>query len=339
MRILLRLALVLGLLALLAVVGGYYHLQSRFEHAMAPTELEPVVFTVTKGATLRAIGERLAQEGLIESALYWQLYNRLNPGPGAKAGRHALSRAMSLKAIRSALSENPLPEDEPLTIVEGWRLRDTDAELARFGRIEAGAYLAAARDPSRFTIDFPLDGATDLEGYLFPETYRVAPGPLDVHKLIQRQLDAFDERFYQPHAEEISKQKRSLRELVIMASMLEREEPKPATRPQVAGILWKRIDAGWALGVDATSRYTLDDWSDRRKFLKQLRDENDPYNTRLKLGLPPGPIGAPSLPSLEAALRPVESPYWYYLHDKDQNIRFAKDAAGHEANRKKYDVY
>ncbi len=339
MRILLRLALIFGLLAVLGAAGAYLHIQKQFDLAIEPGNSEPFIFTVTKGATLRGIGERLQAEGLIENALYWQLHNRLNPGPGAKAGRHALARSMSLRAIRQAITENPLPEDEPLTIVEGLRLRDVDAELSRLGRIEAGTYLKAASDPSRFTIRFSLEGASTLEGYVFPETYRVPPGPLDVDRFIQRQLDAFYERFHEPHADEITRQKRSLRELVIMASMLEREEPKPAVRPEVAGILWKRIDAGWALGVDATSRYTLDDWSDRRKFLKQLRDEKDPYNTRLRFGLPPGPIGAPSLPSLLAALRPVDSPYWYYLHDKDQNIRFAKDAAGHEANRKKYNVY
>ena len=335
----LRLALVLGLTGVLGAAGVYVYVEQQFDLAIAPDDTEPVIFTVAKGSTLRSIGERLQVDGLIKDALYWQIHNRLNPGPGAKAGRHALSRSMSLRAIRQAITENPLPEDEPLTIVEGWRLRDIDAELTRLGRIEAGTYLKAASDPSRFTLRFDLEGATNLEGYVFPETYRVPPGPLDVDKMIQRQLDAFADRFYEPHAEEITKQKRSLRQIVIMASMLEREEPKPATRPEVAGILWKRIDAGWALGVDATSRYTLDDWSDRRKFLKKLRDESDPYNTRLRFGLPPGPIGAPSLPSLLAALRPVASPYWYYLHDKDQNIRFAKDAAGHEANRKKYDVY
>ena len=67
-----------------------------------------------------------------------------------------------------------------------------------------------------------------------------------------------------------------------MASMLEREEPKPEQRPMVAGILWKRIDNKWNLGVDATSRYTLEEWNNRKAFLKKLRDPKDPYNTRLK---------------------------------------------------------
>ena len=124
-----------------------------------------------------------------------------------------------------------------------------------------------------------------------------------------------------------------------MASMLEREEPVASVRPKVAGVLYKRLDAKHPLGVDATSRYTLDAWNDRRAFLKKLRDPDDPYNTRLRIGLPPTPIGAPGLPSLQAALRPVASPYWYYLHDAKQQIHFAETAEGHEANRRRYDVW
>ena len=91
--------------------------------------------------------------------------------------------------------------------------------------------------------------------------------------------------------------------------------------------------------MDATSRYTLEKWNERKPFLKKLRDPGDPYNTRLKEGLPPTPIGAPSLDSLVAALRPVKSKYWYYLHDADQNIHFARTAEQHEANRKRYNVW
>jgi UPF0755 protein len=124
-----------------------------------------------------------------------------------------------------------------------------------------------------------------------------------------------------------------------MASMLEREEPTPSQRSLVAGILWKRLDHGWKLGVDATSRYTLEEWNDRGAFLRQLRDANDPYNTRLREGLPPTAIGNPGLVSLEAALAPIESEYWYYLHDADKILRPGRNAAEHEALRRRYNVY
>jgi UPF0755 protein len=126
---------------------------------------------------------------------------------------------------------------------------------------------------------------------------------------------------------------------VIMASLLEREEPRPELRPQVAGVLYNRLDHSMPLGVDATSRFKLDDWNDRAAFLKMLRDLDDPYNTRQRAGLPPGPIGAPGLASLVAALRPEPTPYWYYLHDRNAVIHFARTLKEHEANRRKYDVW
>ena len=107
----------------------------------------------------------------------------------------------------------------------------------------------------------------------------------------------------------------------------------------VAGILWKRIDTDNALGVDATSRYELDDWNDRSGFLQHLRDPEDPYNSRLRKGLPPTAIGNPVVSSLEAAIAPVKSEHWYYLHDAQGNLHPARNAAEHEANRKKFNVY
>jgi UPF0755 protein len=334
----LRLALFLLVLVAGAAVGGYLYVDRVNGTPMNPAA-EPLELTVPKGASLAQVGSLLEAQGLIRGALFWRLHLRLHPGaPRPTAGRHQVSAAMDVPALLQALAGPPIPDDVPLTLVEGWRIRDTDAFLAGKGLIEAGAYLRAAQEPARFSLPFPFEQPT-LEGYLYPETYMVPPGPIDVERLIARQVSAFHERFVVPHAQEIERSGRTLHELVVMASMLEREEPEPATRPQVAGVLFKRLSSKMALGVDATSRYGLEDWNDRVAFLKRLRDPADPYNTRLKLGLPPGPIGAPSLPSLLAALRPVDSPYWYYLHDAEKKIHFGKDAAEHEANRRRYDVW
>jgi UPF0755 protein len=245
---------------------------------------------------------------------------------------------MTLAELATALEGPPLPEDVPFVVIEGWRLRDTDEALATAGLIQPGAYLAAASKPSRYTAPFPLPSGT-LEGYLYPETYRVVPGALAVEELIQRQLDTFAERFYLPHREALTHSGRSLHEVVVMASMLEREEPVPAQRPLVAGILWKRVDRGVPLGVDATSRYQLAEWNDRQAFLQRLRDPEDPWNSRLRKGLPPGPIGAPTVESLQAALSPQASEFWYYLHDSERRLHPSRNAEEHEALRRKYNVY
>lgn len=339
MRRLLVIALVLVGVTAVGIGGLYAWVEAAANAPVKAEDTTPVQVEIPKGASLTRVGHVLQRSGLINDVNVWRLYVKLHgSGPGVKAGRHALNKGMNVPRLLDALSKNPLSEDVPLTMVEGWRLRDADAWLSANGWIEAGAYLEATKDPTKYTIPFEIEGAT-LEGYLLPETYAVPKGPLDVPKLVQRQIDGFSARFAKPFADEIAKSGRTLHDIVVMASMLEREEPKPAVRPNVAGILFKRLDHKNPLGVDATSRYLLDDWSDRRKFLAKLRDPDDPYNTRLKAGLPPTAIGAPSIDSLLGALRPVASEYWYYLHDAQQNIRYARDGAGHEANRKKYNVY
>ncbi len=333
--------LALAVLAVVALGGGYLWIQDRIDTPVAPGETATIEFTVPKGASARALGPLLADAGLVADARLWRVFLWQRGGLDAKAGRHAVSRGMTLAELARTLEGPPLPEDVPFAVLEGWRLRDIDAALVARGFIRPGEYVKAASDLARYRAPFPLPegpGRT-LEGYLYPETYRVVPGSFDVHALVQRQLDLFAERVFVPHRPGIEKAKRSFDELVIMASLLEREEPEPAQRPLVAGILWKRIDRGIPLGVDATSRYELPEWNDRKAFLARLRDEKDPWNTRHKQGLPPGPIGAVTVVSFRAALEPVASEFLYYLHDGERRLRPARDAAEHEANRRRFNVW
>jgi UPF0755 protein len=335
--------LLLGLLVVLVlaaggVAGTFMWAERAVQRAVAPPGAPLVEFTVPRGASGRGLGPMLVQQGLIADSRVWtwHLFRRGRFAP--KAGRHEVSPSMTLAEVATALEGPPLPDDAPFVVIEGWRLRDTDAALATAGLIAPGAYIEAASHPERFTAPFPLPKGT-LEGYLYPETYRVVPGSLDVNALVQRQLDTFAERFYVPHREVLASSGRTLHEVVVMASMLEREEPLPEQRPLVAGILWKRVDTGFPLGVDATSRYELEEWNDRKAFLQRLRDPSDPWNTRHRKGLPPGPIGAPTVASLQAALTPRPSDYWYYLHDAERRLHPSRNAQEHEALRRKYNVY
>jgi UPF0755 protein len=339
MRTIVRLFVVLLVLGIAAVAGAWFWLERAANTPLDPNGAsKPTEFRVKDGASLNQVGRELEQAGLIESELIWRLYRRLHGAPLPKAGRHPVHPGMTVIELFGVLANTPLSDDVPLTMLEGWRIVDADAFLAAAKFIEPGEYIRAAQQPAKFKLNFPFGGTT-LEGYLFPETYMVPPGKIDVDKLLQRQLEAFHDRFFAPNRAEIEASGRTLHQLVIVASMLEREEPDPALRPQVAGVMYKRLDMKFGLGIDATSRYLLADWNDRRTFLSALRDPDDVYNTRLRVGLPPGPIGAPSLPSLFGALRPVKSDYLYYLHDAQRRIHFARTAEEHEANRRRYNVY
>jgi UPF0755 protein len=303
-----------------------------------PGDTTEVAFEVPPGSTFNGLGPQLVEVGLAPSEWQWKWFLRSADASCLKAGRFTLRRDMSMEDVRATLCGPPLADDVEFTIVEGWRIRDIDAALAATGWAEPGAYTAVAGGK---TVPAPFDVPTaTYEGYLYPDTYRLpAPPRFTVEALVEKQLAAFDERFLATHRDEIAASGRSLSDVVTMASMIEREEPTDAQRPTVAGILWKRIDNGWQLGVDATSRYTLADWNDRAAFLTKLRDPSDPYNSRVHHGLPPTPIGNPGITALQAALRPVESENWYYLHDSQGVLHPARDAAGHEANRARYGVY
>ncbi|MSQ03416.1 MAG: endolytic transglycosylase MltG [Myxococcales bacterium] len=303
-----------------------------FDAAPAPGDTAVVDFVVPKGASARGIGDELAAAGLVASASDWEWFLRFGAdGSCLKAGKHRAARAMTAGELLAALCGPPVPDDVPFTVVEGWRAKDIDAALVEKGLVKPGEYLAATLSGREYRASYALPTG-GLEGYLYPETYRVAPADFTAKAFVQRQLDLLGERF----ANATDPRPRSLHQVVIVASMIEREEPSPANRGLVAGIMWKRLDANWNLGIDATSRYTLADWNDERAFLKQLFDPSEPYNTRLRPGLPPTAIGSPGIRSLEAALHPEATEYWYYLHDATGTIHPARSAEDHEKLKRKY---
>lgn len=293
------------------------------------------IYEVPAGSAASNLGPALLAEGLVPSELQWKLFLRQADASCLKAGPHHVRGSMSLNELLESLCSAPVPDDVPFTVIEGWRIQDIDKALAAKGWIEAGAYAKTATNKS-VSAPFEITSPT-LEGYLYPETYMVSPSAFSAEGLIQRQLATFQERFLSKHADNMGE--RSLHEVVVMASMLEREEPKPENRPLVAGILWKRIDTGNALGVDATSRYDLENWNDRSAFIKNLKDPDHAYNTRMKKGLPPTAIGNPTVSSLEAAISPERSEFWYYLHDGDGNLHPSRNAAEHDAKRDQYGVH
>ena len=304
---------------------------------MDANDTNNIVFEVPKGSTANGIGSQLVAQDLVPSEWQWKWFLRGEDASCLKAGKFRLQRAMSMRQLLETMCGVPLADEIPFKVLEGWRIREIDANLAAQGFIQAGEYAALAQSKA-VTMPFVIESET-LEGYLFPETYMVAAdkSAFDAKAFIERQLNMFHSRFYQKNKGALGQ--RTLSEVVTMASMLEREEPTESQRPIVAGILWKRLDNKWRLGVDATSRYTLDDWTDERAFRKLLRDPNDRYNTRLHYGLPPTPIGNPSLSALQAVIAPKKSEFWFYLHDKNGVFHGGVDGAHHERNRAKYNVY
>ncbi len=207
-----------------------------------------------------------------------------------------------------------------VTFAEG----ETVAEMSR-----VCASLLPKCDAKAFEAD-----ARAREGYLFPDTYFFSPVSsaedvvLALSNMFVKKTKNLRDRISS------SGNARSFDQIVIMASVIEKEAGSDAERGIISGILWKRIDHHIALGVDAAFAYILHK-SSSELTLKDLKIDS-PFNTYTHLGLPPSAIGNAGLASLSAALNPEPSPYWYYLHDKNGTIHYAKNFAEHKANKAKF---
>lgn len=307
---------------------------------MNPHSTVREVVYVPKGASAARIGSLLEGRGLIRSAFAFRiLAKRSGLAEDLKAGSFALHPALELPAILEALARG-YADEAVVTIPEGFTAADIDALLSRRGLAQSGAILACARtcDFSRFRF---LPQAADLaprggriEGYLFPDTYFVVAEGFSPQRFLERMLQNFEERVVTSMQADIAATKRSLHAIVTLASLIEEETRTEEERPIVAGILWKRFDDGRGLGVDAAVRYILE----KPTGALTAGDLNidSPYNLRKFRGLSPGPIASPGLSSIRAALNPQDSPYWYYLHDREGRIRYAVTNDEHNSNRAQY---
>lgn len=328
------LLLVLGLC--IVAYAWYLHELSPFGGSSA------IRVKVESGMSVERVGALLEEKGLIRSLAAFKLYMKLHGAEsGVQAGTFIFRPNMSVEEIVNVLRSGK-SEEISLTIPEGWTVEDIDALIARNGLADSGAVLDCLKRCDFSTFDFLPPASTKelsarggrLEGYLFPETYFVNEADFVPKFFLERLLGTFRARVIQEHKDEIATSGHSLHEIITMASLVEAETRTDAERPIVAGILWKRLKQGMLLGVDATVRYIVD--KSTEPITQSDLEIASPYNTRKFKGLPPGPIASPGLTSILAALKPQESPYWYYLHDSKGVIHYATTNDEHNENRRRY---
>ena len=325
---------ILAILSVVSVYGWY----SRVLSPVDSGNNEKHIVTIQKGMTTQGIAAMLVHEGMIRSARGFALYTRLH-GQGAllQAGQFVLSPSMDVSEIIAVL-HGKLSAQSIITIPEGLSVRDIDQLLASKGLSKQGEVIACAKTCAFEGIDFlPAASAqmqNRVEGYLFPETYFVVMSDFSPEHFLERLLQTFKKRVIEDLAGDLKNSKHSLHEIITMASLIEEEAKSDDERPMVAGILWKRFDAKVGLAVDAAIRYALEKKSGA--LTKDDLDVDSPYNTRRHRGLPPGPIANPGLKSILAALHPKDSPYWYYLHDRQGMIHYAVTNDEHNENKNRY---
>lgn len=278
---------------------------------------EPVNFTVRKGDGLRDISAALESQQLIKSAQFFRFYAFFTgQAHQLKPGIYSINPASSTPEIAKQLVAGP-PNEVVVRILEGANAAEIDAQLAAAGVIRPGAFLALSFASSSASYPF-LAKAKSFEGFLFPDTYRFYYGSKP-EVVLKTMLDNFSDKVGQL----ITDSRKSFKDILTIASMLEKEVPDHEDRQVVAGIMYKRLSIDMPLQIDATVAYAA--------------THGDAYDTYKHYGLPPGPIGNPGEGAIKAALSPKSSNYLYYLSDpKTGKTIFSKTFDEHVANKAKY---
>jgi uncharacterized YceG family protein len=305
---------ILALLALLAIGAALFLINATFQ----PFHSEgrgAVGVTIPEGADAGQIGDRLASAGVVDSGRFFMLNATLTGRRGKlKPGEYTLPRNMSNGDAVEALQQGPkakIVKTFNVTVPEGRSIREA-APLIEESPVR-GDYLKAAR--SRKTIrrarrlGLPGNRRT-AEGFLFPATYELV-SDATAQQLVDRQLKGFSDNLSEIDMRVAKRRNLTRYDVVIIASMIEREAQADRERPLISSVIHNRLRDGIPLGIDATTRYFENNWSEPLKQSELQRD--NPFNTRLNRGLPPTPIGSPGLKSLQAAAKPANSKYLYYV--------------------------
>ena len=297
-----------------------------------------VFVEVPHGASRRHVAYLLEQNGVIRSALAFEIYARRHPKRTLQAGEYLFNHAMTGIDVFSKVANGEVFQ-QPFTVREGETIFDIARELEAGKFMPAGDFLYAAGDPS-LVRDF-APGAQTLEGFLFPATYQLPRHP-KASELAAEMVKKFKEQWKQIAATttlpstEAGDSEAKLR-VVTLASLVERETPKRDERPLVAGVFENRMRKGMRLQCDPTVIYALERFGQYNGTLTLKDLEFDSlYNTYEHAGLPPGPIGNPGEASLRAALQPARTDYLYFVANTQGGHFFGATLAEHNKNVVKY---
>lgn len=312
----------LVLLLLIAATGVFAFWTYRELNGQITHDKANEYIAIPRGSSPSDIVNKLTANGVIRRGWPLLAYIKLT-GAGArlKAGEYRFPSPISPLGVLSKLEEGEQRLNR-FTIIEGWTRWDIAAAMARIPELKlenAEAALALMDDTSAIRDLDPE--ANNLEGYLYPDTYNFPPDSTAV-SMVAAMVKRFRKEWKPEWTDMANKLKMSPRQIVTIASLVETEAKLAEERPLVASVIYNRLQKSMALGIDSTVIYAsklAGKWRNDGKVYQSDLDRNSPYNTRLKRGLPPGPIAAPSLSSLEAALNPASTDYLYYVREPSRN--------------------
>ncbi len=304
---------------------------------------QPVVVKIGPGETPDEVSQDLKLKGLIRDKLVFDLYMRQTGARGRiQAGDFILNRNMSVADIATALEHGKI-DQVAVTLTPGLTLKQMSQRAEQGGLGTAAEYQAAAADPAwvpQFDFLQSKPPGANLEGFLVPDSYSLNKGAT-AKDLVRRQLQQFAQIFPAELRAQAGqgtqvRPAESVFNIVVLASMVEREVNNDPDRALVCGVLYNRLKIGEKLGIDATVLYALGRTSGG--LTQDDLNTSSPYNTRKFAGLPPGPISNPGAAAIRACVNPQASDFIFYFTDPKGVTHFDKTAADFARDQQKYGV-
>lgn len=332
---------ILGLLVLILVAGAVvsYPIGREYfqEKSVAGKDIE---ITIEKGSTSRDVSAILKKKGIIryEAAFLLKLYFSDYKGK-LRYGTFDLNDGMSLSKVIKELATQDGQKENKFTIPEGYTIEMTANKLEKEGIMSAQEFLTAvtnAAATSKYKDVLPKKKKVfyQLQGYIYPDTYYLAKD-ITGDQLVAKILDEFDKKFDQTRQEKAKRLGMTVEEVLIRASLLQKETELPEEYPIIAGVIQNRLDKKMKLQFDSTAVYaiTKGQYGIARVMYKDLKVDS-PYNTYKHKGLPVGPICSPSLEAIDGVLNPQKNDYLYFQMDtvkNDGSNIFSKTYEEHKA--------
>jgi UPF0755 protein len=309
----------------------------------------PVAFVIQPGENVNQIASNLERQGVIDSAFWFGLQLR-SSGKDIliKAGTFQLRTKMDNSEVIEVLTA-PIA-DEPgvrFQVIEGLRLEEIAEKLGAEGLVTPTTFLEAtqsaegvAKYGGTFFAEAGAPPGTTLEGYLFPDTYEIKQSPGDnTDAVVKIMIDTMQQRITPEMRAKLSAEGRTVHQMLTIASLVQREGVVKEELTTIAAVYWNRVKEGMLLNADPTTQYAVGQPGNWWPVLslEQLQEDH-PYNTYVIVGLPPGPIAAPGLASIEAAINPEQVDYLYFVakNDGTNTHAFARTLEEHERNRVLY---
>lgn len=294
-----------------------------------------VRFVIPQGASARQIADILHEAGLIKSPVLFRLIAKNRGLDGRlRAGDYLLEAGLPMSEIIDRLEKGQV-HTQAVTIPEGMTVVQIAELLDEKGIVKRDDFLQAARNKDLVSEFLPDDPAIrePLEGYLFPDTYRFGKGATS-EEIVRLMVDTLKSHLTAEVRQQLAARNMTFHQVLTLASIIEREAIVDEERPIIAGVYTNRLRMKMKLDADPTVLYA----HGRTHGLLTLKDLEvvSPYNTYRAIGLPPGPIAAPGLKSIQAALNPADVDYLYFVARNDNTHVFSRTLAEHNANVRRY---